>query len=253
MEETPEEAPQTPPPEQDLGVVVSCPDLQADDFEPGDLEKYEEVEEEQESKETVLGEHARKEGDFFMATDVPKLEDEFNVITVNPVSETTSDTTVATVASTEKMIEEPSEAKESEVEETISAKVEEPPPALVEEEVDELKSRDTLVGVENMPNYKPPEAPKDEEQDEQLQTDLEHLKTVQEEEIESGVEEEVPPSVDDEIEVFKKLLYAQQVPITGSLDHYADMRSEESLHLEEISSAEKAALFDQEQASIVRR
>lgn len=41
-EEAPEEAPAAPPPEQDLDVVVSCPDLQADDFQPGDLEKYEE-------------------------------------------------------------------------------------------------------------------------------------------------------------------------------------------------------------------
>lgn len=46
LEEAPEEAPEAPPPQEDIDVVVSCPDLQADDFQPGDLEKYE-LEEEQ--------------------------------------------------------------------------------------------------------------------------------------------------------------------------------------------------------------
>lgn len=47
VEEAPEEAPEAPPLEEYAHVVVSCPDLQADDFEPGDLEKYELEEEEQ--------------------------------------------------------------------------------------------------------------------------------------------------------------------------------------------------------------
>lgn len=41
VEEAPVEAPEAPPAELDVGVVVSCPDIQADDFQPGDLEKYE--------------------------------------------------------------------------------------------------------------------------------------------------------------------------------------------------------------------
>lgn len=43
IEEATEEAPEAPPSLIDLEVVVSCPDLQADDFEPGDLEKYDQV------------------------------------------------------------------------------------------------------------------------------------------------------------------------------------------------------------------
>lgn len=41
VEEAPEEASEVSAQQEDVDVVVSCPDLQADDFEPGDLERYE--------------------------------------------------------------------------------------------------------------------------------------------------------------------------------------------------------------------
>lgn len=240
--------------------MVSCPDLQADDFEPGDLEKYEQAEE-QSSKETIVDEHLRKEEIFMMEEEapqrIPKIDEEFNIITENPISEVTSDTTVPTAVSAERVDDEerlPVEVKEEEI---IVSKVEETmAPTPIPEETDETKSRDTLIGIENMPGYKPPPDTMEVDEEQQLESDLERLKAAQEQEaqVDDAVEEEEgPPSVDEEIELFKKHLYGEQVPITEDLSHYADIASEQSLHMQEISSAEKAALLDEQQGSIVNQ
>lgn len=77
---------------------------------------------------------------------------------------------------------------------------------------------------------------------------MERLKAAQEQ---GEEEEEAAPSVDEDIEIFKKVLYAEQVPITVDLGHYVDVPSEGSLHKEDVVGVEKAAMFDEEKASLV--
>lgn len=240
--------------------MVSCPDLQADDFEPGDLEKYEQVEE-QSSRETLVDEHIRKQEDFMMEAEAPqriaKIDEELNIITENPISEVTSETTVPTIVSAEKIDVDEGTTTEVKEEEIPVSKEEEitMAPTAIPEEIDKTKSRDTLVGIENMPGYKPPPETAEAEEEQELESDLERLKAAQEQEaqIEAVKEEEAPPGMDEEIEMFKKHLYGEQVPIAGDLSHYADIPSEQSLYVQEISSAEKAALLDEQQGSIVNK
>lgn len=197
----------------------------------------------------------QREEEFIAAK---KLDEEFSVLTENPISEIKSDTSLPTVTSADKgTVEAESIVKEEEV--PAATKIEEiytaPAAATMQaEEAEDSASRDTLVGIENMPGYKSgkeEEAVKEEEDEEEtLQSDLERLKAAQEQ---GGAEEEeeVAPSVDEAIEIFKKVLYAEQVPITMDLTHYADMGSRKSMQEEQVATAEKAALFEEEKASIV--
>lgn len=89
------------------------------------------------------------------------------------------------------------------------------------------------------------EETKEDEDETELQSDLEKLKAAQEE------EEETAPSVDEDIEIFKKVLYAEQAPISVDLGQYADIPSDISLRKEEEIAAQKETTPEEEQASHV--
>lgn len=131
-----------------------------------------------------------------------------------------------------------------------ATKVEEVPTTALQENDDAYLSAETLIGIDNMPGAKrTTDGTKEEEEEEALlESDLKRLKAAQEE---SEIQEETAPSVDEDIEIFKKVLYAEQVPITAELEHYTDMPSEGSLRKESVTETEKAAMLEDEKASVV--
>lgn len=180
-----------------------------------------------------------------------KAEEEMSVFTENPNQELDSDSSIPlidTVNKSDSEVVTPAKEEEVAVEElSVKEKAE----SATQEEVDVKESRESLIDLQTMPGYKPRET-KEEDDEAQLKSDLERLKAAQE--WEGGEEEEGAPSVDEDIETFKKVLYAEQVPITEELTQYADMPSEVRLPKagEGGDLEKKASLFtDQEQASIV--
>lgn len=62
--------------------------------------------------------------------------------------------------------------------------------------------------------------------------------------------EEAAPSVDEELELFKKALYQEQVPITEGLDHYQDIPSGQPSVKEEPSTMKGLTVCLEEEAEV---
>lgn len=195
------------------------------------------------SREAIADEYMKREEAIYRKTD-----EEFSTVGENLVSETASDTSVPTVinadtSEVDNAVKE-EEAVATKVEELLAAR-----PAAVQEEALDPFSRDTIIGFNQIPGHKTAqeEAKEEEDEDDLFHRDLERLKAAQRQ----GQGEEAAPSVDEDIEIFKKVLYAEQVPITVDLGHYVDVPSSAVLEKEVVAPTEKPTLFEDEQASLV--